>query len=750
MAAALVLGWAAAWNATQDVTGSDAILETAPQEEAAARYVVERGAVDWMFLFIGLAVYTALLPVVFVIRKFGRSYYPLRIRYPGLSTAGFLGGFLWFAAQVTERQLLFGYDSIAPSDAKCWLVSIFRYLGISIFVNTMLCKQYHQHRKYVVVDPNPHTTILVVLALSIPWIVLMCNPYSSGLHCAGAGCVPSCLICGRPNTMWQILGGYLTFLLVPFAGLVRSLNDPCSYYPNMARSLTELAALFLMAGACHLMAWTAPVPTDQVIQESVSVHAAFAVSLFTVMSIVLPVGVFLRSILNPLYRFWTNDKEYARRLEHKMRVNIHLQAPRSGLLSSQRSIPNGVSGRAEFFEVERLAAHVESGDGDSVKRYLALTNVSNIHPVDRDGLTPLHRAIRNQFYEIAELLLNLGADADGRDSDGFTPLYVAARRGYVDGIYLLHRYGADSNARMKHQTTAAHVAVEYKQMGSLSLLISLGGKVNHATPAHGELCDDSHGWDWYGIHIHGRGWMRHHYKSPLTLAAELDYHEFVAFLAEASQAGPDSACSHGWNVLQLACALGHAQIVEYFSERADVLDFVSYTNPKDQRNAFHYCCIMGREECLGILMDQFLHMPHDPMFGAGSVRRSSTHSRTSEDPLSSPTAVGAAAGTPPPLDLAKRLELRDRLLNAQDYLGRTPLHYAVLGRFPAAVTQLLQGRVSTTLPDCPKGTPVKDTPSTSSFSTSYFAVQPCRGASPLEYAKYLNSGKILGMLTRAE
>ncbi len=71
---------------------------------------------------------------------------------------------------------------------------------------------------------------------------------------------------------------------------------------------------------------------------------------------------------------------------------------------------------------------------------------------DREGMTPLHWAIRQGFNtagmkEIAELLLAAKADINARDKNGQTPLHLAASVKSSEMVEFLVAHGADVNAK---------------------------------------------------------------------------------------------------------------------------------------------------------------------------------------------------------------------------------------------------------------------------------------------------------------
>ena len=70
---------------------------------------------------------------------------------------------------------------------------------------------------------------------------------------------------------------------------------------------------------------------------------------------------------------------------------------------------------------------------------------------------PLHHAVRKNELPIIELLLNAGADVDGRDSGGSTPLHVAAAWNDDPAIFkVLLRAGAEVNAQDNDWNTPLH------------------------------------------------------------------------------------------------------------------------------------------------------------------------------------------------------------------------------------------------------------------------------------------------------
>lgn len=95
------------------------------------------------------------------------------------------------------------------------------------------------------------------------------------------------------------------------------------------------------------------------------------------------------------------------------------------------------------------------------------------------GETPLHAAIVNACFDIAELLIAKGADVNAKDEYGETPLYIAAHSD-KDIAELLIAKGADVNARTKRGDTPlfSTALFVHKDKAIAELLIAKGADVN--------------------------------------------------------------------------------------------------------------------------------------------------------------------------------------------------------------------------------------------------------------------------------
>ena len=93
-----------------------------------------------------------------------------------------------------------------------------------------------------------------------------------------------------------------------------------------------------------------------------------------------------------------------------------------------------------------------------------------------DGWTPLHLAAFFGQRELAQALLDAGAQVDARSTNAMknTPLHAAVAGGKTDLVQLLLQCGADVNARQEGGWTALHGAAQAGNRPMVELLIAHG------------------------------------------------------------------------------------------------------------------------------------------------------------------------------------------------------------------------------------------------------------------------------------
>jgi hypothetical protein len=111
---------------------------------------------------------------------------------------------------------------------------------------------------------------------------------------------------------------------------------------------------------------------------------------------------------------------------------------------------------------------------EDVRRHLAV-NPDAAHRGQRPGLSPLHQAILRRRLEIAQVLLEAGADVNAADADGRTPLHLAVERNEVALICALLAREADPHRRDRVGWTPLHHAAAKNRLEALTALLDGGG-----------------------------------------------------------------------------------------------------------------------------------------------------------------------------------------------------------------------------------------------------------------------------------
>ncbi|XP_065071133.1 poly [ADP-ribose] polymerase tankyrase-2-like isoform X2 [Rhopilema esculentum] len=126
------------------------------------------------------------------------------------------------------------------------------------------------------------------------------------------------------------------------------------------------------------------------------------------------------------------------------------------------------------------AALLEAAKKGNMPKVMKLVTRDNINCRDTQGRnsTPLHLAAGYNHLEVAEFLLEKGADVNAQDKGGLIPLHNASSYGHVDIAALLIKYKGNVNATDRWLFTPLHEAAQKGRTQLCALLLTHGADAN--------------------------------------------------------------------------------------------------------------------------------------------------------------------------------------------------------------------------------------------------------------------------------
>ncbi|WYZ35989.1 hypothetical protein EsH8_X_000636 [Colletotrichum jinshuiense] len=192
---------------------------------------------------------------------------------------------------------------------------------------------------------------------------------------------------------------------------------------------------------------------------------------------------------------------------------------------------------------EKIALGAACGRGNLEVAQMLLEVGANVNITGHRGQTPLYTAAKIGHLEVVKLLLDRGADITVTNNYGWTPINTAANNGHLEVVKLLLNKGADITVADDDGWTPLQAAADSGHLEVVKLLLNKGADITVA---------DDDGW------------------TPLHAAADSGHLEVVKLLLNKG-AGITVTDDDGWTPLNAAASKGHLEVVKLLLDKgADI------------------------------------------------------------------------------------------------------------------------------------------------------------------------------------
>ena len=255
-----------------------------------------------------------------------------------------------------------------------------------------------------------------------------------------------------------------------------------------------------------------------------------------------------------------------------------LEACKKGRSNSSCALP--------YYNPRDITYSYSLGELSRVMKLLTPDNVNCRDVIGRNS-SPLHLSAGYNQLEVAELLLENGADVNSRDKGGLIPLHNAASYGHVEIAALMIKHNADVNVSDRWGFTPLHEASQKGRTQLCSLLI-----------LHGADCT----------------LKNHNNETPLEVASTADVRSLLLdamppSLLPVTGLSPISPPPHIGGMLPLHPGLGE-DFVEPVNSNEDITIEVFLS----KINMSHLLSLFLKEE---VTLDVLLEMGHDDLKNLG-------------------------------------------------------------------------------------------------------------------------------------
>ncbi|XP_022097081.1 transient receptor potential cation channel subfamily A member 1-like [Acanthaster planci] len=228
---------------------------------------------------------------------------------------------------------------------------------------------------------------------------------------------------------------------------------------------------------------------------------------------------------------------------------------------------------------------------------------------DVEKMTPLHRAAMFDHVDVVEFLIAQGADMDAVDKNGYSPVLRAVSRGSFRSALLLNKNGADCRLRDCQNRNILHLAVlsgkDLMKCGLTALKSDIPVLLNDVdnrgcTPIHYATRDGNiksvKSLIELGATVNLKDFKK---QSPLHFAAKYGRFNSCKRLLDSS-IGPNiinDIDGEGMTALHIAALNGHAKVIQLLLLRGALLH-----RDYKGRTPLHLAAMAGYQECMKILL----------------------------------------------------------------------------------------------------------------------------------------------------
>ena len=150
---------------------------------------------------------------------------------------------------------------------------------------------------------------------------------------------------------------------------------------------------------------------------------------------------------------------------------LHLVAMKNSRQNITKVIPEKkISIYAKIFQSRKTIPSAKRCDIAN----LLIINGANVNAVNKNSLTPLQLAVKDDEIDVAKILIENGANIESQDKEGLTPFHHA----YLEMARLLVQNGANIDAIDVDGDTALHRAVDSNQIIWINFLLENGANQN--------------------------------------------------------------------------------------------------------------------------------------------------------------------------------------------------------------------------------------------------------------------------------